>query len=259
MNRTAVRLLFATIVLLLAGCDIYITNVFDRDSGDPVADVPRGRIAWFPFDGSVDNVLSENGYATSSGASFVADLSGRQSAAIHFDGVDDYVDVYDAELRTGLPVTYSARVRLDELKGASVFADDYARNLNFGVWMSFASDGRIAMNVGDGTQLGFRSRRTRRSDARLEPGRWYHIAGTAETDRSGRIVFRLYIDGMESNGYYDGEATTIAYGHGHPTFGRRDRSHEEPSDESFFHGALDDFMIFNRVLAEEEIRRLSAR
>ena len=78
------------------------------------ADLTRGLVAWYPFDGNASDMSRNGNHGTVNGATLGTDRFGEENKAYSFDGVDDYVSggdwfngitdgSYSLWLKTSLP------------------------------------------------------------------------------------------------------------------------------------------------------------
>lgn len=200
------------------------------------ATVPGGLVGWWAGqDNAYDNTGHHAGILVD-GASFAEGQIGR---AFRFDGVDDFVQIPDAPgLDLGQALTlefwvnqdaFSRRYLVSKIPGSSTG--------NFG--LHTLADGRLRFVTYDTTF------RFVDSASGLTPGRWHHVAVTADTVAD---EVRFFLDGqMES---------VHAWPHPLPvndaplTFGTGEGG---ISSAGAFNGLLDEISLYDRALTAGEI------
>ena len=172
------------------------------------------------------------------GASFVA---GRTGNGVAFDGTGE-IDTGAALLDTGLNYSVSAWVRLDRVDDAfqTVVSQDGPDDSAFFLQYSGA-DERFAMS--------FPGIRALAPD-KPEPGRWYHLVGVRDAAQS---ELRLFVDGKPAGTERAPGPDVVATGH---TVIGRGKYAGHPVD--FVAGTVDQVHVYDRALAEVEIRELHA-
>ena len=213
----------------------------------------RGLLAFYSFDGHVVNQVSDDANSVIYGTSFIEDRFDREGKALGFDGIDDYVELSEANvLQAPMPMSFSLWIRLDQVEGTTaVLTTSYDEVQNAGIFVSFSSNGgKPTFSVGNGGRPGFHSRRTLQAAEDLRPDKWYHIVGVIE----GALDMKVYVDGQQSYGGYDGGGSKLAYAPGPVTLGRRVAHAERPP--IYFKGALDELAIYNVALSPKEVRGL---
>lgn len=133
-----------------------------------------------------------------------------------------------------------------------MFTNDYEENIYTGVWIAFPPPGNgVSFNVGSAipNNTGPPSRRSKISNRTIEIGEWTHIVGVMR----GILDMDIYIGCRESEGNYSGNGGNLTYGNNPGNIGRYDFAGFQPS---YFHGAIDDFRMYDRELTIDEITRL---
>ena len=141
---------------------------------------------------------------------------------------------------------------MDSLKPQSnvFFTNDFNITAHSGAWLNLSSNQRLSLSYGNGLGFNPGNRRTKLSNSILSVDVWYHITGVLWNNED----LRIYINGKEDIGYYDGVASTIIYDGTGGNIGRKDATIQ--SDPYFFKGYLDDFRYWNRGLSTLEIIQL---
>jgi len=203
------------------------------DAADP------GLAGWWKFDeGSGTTVLDSSGYDNH--GTFVSNPQwaiGHLGGALSFDGVDDYVEIQDAEELTPENFTIAFwvnpvdmdRVQITIAKKTQTNVGGYSFNIT-----SLAVGSRHWVNI-NGAWVNVTFSYTQ--------GVWQHVAVT--------------YDGTNIKGHLNGElkATTEAPGSLDKDSGVL-RIGAEPRDtvSAYYNGSLDDVQIYNRALTEAEIQ-----
>ncbi|HLA54879.1 MAG TPA: LamG-like jellyroll fold domain-containing protein [Flavobacterium sp.] len=212
-------------------------------------------LSYYTFEGNVNDV-SGNGYdATPFGVTYVTDRNGNPNSAVHFDGIDDYVNFPNLEaLKTPLPVSFTFWVKYEsaDYQHQVLFNTSFENDRSTGVWFNSTSEtGHYAVNFGDG-QYNYTpdTRRTFVSDAVISINTWHHLAVvvTSATD------MKIYVDKVLVPGTYSGNGGALQYSDTPGCLGRHDRNMSGPED--YFQGALDDAFYFSRALSQEDINTL---
>ena len=176
-------------------------------------------------------------------------VSGIKSGALDFDDTDDYVAIGDVG-------DSSANMTVTAWVNGSVFGTNSSITTIISKEQTGANSSWI-LRVGDsGIDTDEPQWVIRQSDgtekklnanARLDTGRWYHIA--AVYDNTGRMA--LYIDGS-----LDIENLSAADGTLRDSAGDTEIGRSNATNARVWAGELDDVRIYNRALSAAEIQRL---
>ena len=219
-------------------------------------DLTNGLIVHYPFDGNTNDISINSLNANQNGGSFVQDRNGLNERAIHFDGIDDFLQFPSNDLlKPTFPVTISMWVRLESSSRENpFFSNDFAFSNYHGFWAQTTFDGtaRVAIGFGGGQGSATSSnRRSKNSEIGLSVGEWQQIT----------IIFRgsqdmdIFIGCQDAGGTYSGTgSTTMAYSDDFGGIGRLFASNIKSSP--YFQGAMDDFRIWNRELTSNELDML---
>ncbi|MBN1509809.1 MAG: LamG domain-containing protein [Sedimentisphaerales bacterium] len=208
-----------------------------------------GLVAWWPFQGNANDASGNGHDGVVYGATLTQDRSGNPDSAYQFDGTNDYIDIGNG-VKPGLAMTVSAWVNLDSLDpGIAVFRNDLdqtpSNDYRYGVAVLIdngGGPGHIDAQIYEGFSAPWNRRNKVSDEAVVGTGAWHHLA----------VVFgsmndiRLYLDGAEIDGYYDGTGSGLLYSSGgHGALGMR--------SGYYFHGIMDDVAVYSRALSENEI------
>jgi len=227
----------------------------DDGGGDPGLGLPPGLIAYFPLDGSANELNRSFPGGTVKGAVKTEDRHGRSGRAMQFDGLDDIIEIpmNGNTVLQRFPMTWSYWLR------PARFQPGHTANqqVPIGIYLHPTGDGVVFLWEGNVfacvySTLNFVN--WTRVDARLpQDGQWHHVVMTVSNE--GMVV---YIDGkLAGDRRWSGRPTMSTSPEPlriggtasvHPTMPTRP-----------FAGAIDEVMMFNRVLTQDEIRFLHQR
>ena len=172
------------------------------------------------------------------GAAFADGVAGR---CLRFDGVDDIVEVPDAECFGFADGTLSVSVWVN------VYALGIGQQMVLGknVYSRSEREWSLLIDHDDRPTLYVHHKAWQTVKARTvpEPGRWYHVAACVDRGRA-----RIYVDGVK-----EGEAvvkTPIPDTPAPLSVGGQ-RNAGRPMQ--FLYGAIDDVRVFNRALTQQEV------
>lgn len=204
------------------------------------------------FDGSVENSESPNDSFEVFGGSYTENRFGEDGTAYSFDGQDDYIVLKDENtkldsLSKGFTVASWVNMKRDKmyLDPMAILSrkDSQAQIIYLGIqdgynlgrgpdWEKNAEMEAVVFKFGEGT--------TYFTDEPVQPGAWFHVAGTYD----GKVL-RLYLNGVKSDtlryeGLVDISDSDLYIG----TNDKQSRS---------FNGDLDDVRIYNYALSDSAI------
>lgn len=205
---------------------------------------PSGMVSWWPGDGDASDIADGND-GTLHGATFAAGLVDQ---AFSFDGVDDYVEVPDAD---NLDITNELTIDAwfyntgtISMRWQRIIHKNYRQN--YEIWIE--NSGRLLQfRIGDGTVTNIA---TLSSGTEIQFDTWYHVA--AVYDGSS---MKLYLNGDLSSsmntsitalGITTDPVIIGNVGTDIPAF-----NHNRP-----FNGLIDEVEIFNRALSQSEIQAI---
>jgi hypothetical protein len=213
-------------------------------------------LLYYPMNGNSNDLSGNNFHGTASGVTSVPDRYGVPNSAYYFDGVNDYIDFpLSNVLKPQFPLTIAFWTKLDilSMQKSILFNTDYVVNDYFGVTMNVNSLGYLRIGFGGGN--GFTNAGNRitfqATTAAIDTGIWYHLTGIIHSDTD----MDLFINCIDALAIYDSGTgnTSIAYSNFAPgNLGRYDGA-QLPS---YYQGAMDEFMYWNRALTQAEISSL---
>ena len=204
-------------------------------------------VSWWKFDGNANDEAGRNHGSLQGGASFVNDAERGQ--VLSLDGIDDYVSVPHSTSLVPEKITISAWVNADTIAQSSSYCSE-------GVFSSKVKDpiytksgyGLALKLCQEGVKFVISRRGASNSTFGIQTGKWYHFVGTYNKNE-----MKVYINGKLSRSRsismeipYNTEEVKIG-GSKNIFFG---------TYYEFFDGKIDDVMIYNRTLAEKEVKEL---
>ena len=207
-------------------------------------------VAHWQFDeGSGDSAGDASGLGNKATLHGVSWSEGKTGNAATFDGTKSYIEAADSDsLDLSDSFTITAWINLAEVgSGRQVLLQKKAVDksdiyTNYTLYAQWTQDA-LALVIGDGTRrVGYLS------DKGIgTPNEWHHIAVAFG---GGKV--RFYIDGAPAG---EETATIKPYTNNGPlVIGRYTNADNTP--KFFLHGLVDDLRIYNKVLNEEEIKKL---
>lgn len=210
----------------------------------------------YSFDGEdgenvIDHSPKENHGRAIGKPAFTSD--GKVGGAVVLDGADDLIDAGDpVSLRLQSDFTMAVWVRADSLAAASGIMGKTSNPEQDGraIEMYLNQEGSVCGYFWqDGNQF-FSATGARGS---IEPAKWYHVVMQHDSTLPQHQM-RVYLDGVEYK---------LSFGYETVPSIPRIRQTSEPfrigclrQGSHQFKGALDEVMVFNRVLSAEEVRAL---
>jgi predicted outer membrane repeat protein len=231
-----------------AHCDI---GAYEAGPGVDIA----GLKAHWKFDEG-----SGNATADSSGGGYTGELIGPawtpmaapttfdNPYALHFDGVDDRVNVGGLTAWSPATVSVAAWIKADAWKleywrGVVVGKEDWSGG-SHGFALRTGAGGRLSFSVAAGGAWDWPEVVT---EPVMSTGEWHHIAGTYD----GHKV-RAYIDGIEMG-------VTDAEGAIRPSVFALVIGGDVYVQDRQFSGTIDDVRVYDGALSPEEVRNLATR
>jgi len=205
-------------------------------------------VSWWPGDGVALDIAGNNHGTLQNGATFA---SGKVGSAFAFDGVDDFIQVPNN------PSLHSAReMTMEGWFNASTLTPVW-QNLFWKGDLPDCPNGNCknreySLFLSNGGNLHFTSTSADRVNVDqtviatpywvIEVGRWYHFAAVINSSAGKMQIFLNGTNAAEGNYSTNGLRTTS----GPLTFGNG-------GGANFFSGKLDEFALFDRALAPNEI------
>ena len=230
-------------IVLMAGCATLSKHSLSASTSIPT----DGLLAYFPLDGDASDASPQEHDAEERGGVVYTD--GRFGQAASFDGEDDYLCTPDLiHASQAGTISLWANVRSWEVgpQGtyfwAATAGEPFRRwdGINLGAHPKCVGDSRLLFGVWHG------SWHWAASDGLIpETNTWYHLAGTW-----GEGGIKLYVNGALA-GQNTFEPT--------PPKSAVNLIGSSSWQGSFIDGSIDEVRIYDRMLTEEEVRRLYAQ
>ncbi len=232
------------VILILAVLAISLLAAVDRQTPGQCVAPPANMVAWWPGDGSGEDLIGQNYGILMNGAAFG---TGKVGSAFNLDGVNDYLNItsVDNSLRPTSAITLDAWIYPRDTgtdqhiistagSGPSPFGHDY--------YLRLVSNS-IEFRINDDPLWA--------GGVIPSANQWYHIAATYDQSAGTR---KIYINGAlaNSNGY----SAAINTGHTHVTVGVNARVAAFGDSLATFNGMIDEAGVYNRALSAAEIQAI---
>jgi hypothetical protein len=222
-------------------------------SGGYSQSLKEGLLVYYPFNWNTFD-YSGNDFHGITNATLTEDRDGNPYSALHFNGIDQYLDFppVKPELKPPLPVSFAFWIRFEDVAPfvTLILTTDYAQDKHTGAWVSTSWDGTLSCGYGDGTGNGPYSRRSLDCNTILSSETWYYVIAVIR----GAGDINVYLDCVEEEGIYGGSGGEMVYTDCQGSLGRKDSGVGFPP--IYFKGAMDEFRYWNRALTIEEIDTL---
>ncbi len=197
-------------------------------------------VAHYPFNGNANDESGNGHDGTVNGATLTADRDGNTDSAYEFDGVNDYIDTDYNLLETADSMTIGMWINTADT-GRSILIGNY----DWGTDPSWNLEIHSSDPAG---QLRFwLSGEDHRSSFVVADGSWHHVVAVRDTSK----YVKMYVDGVMVYSNSSPKAIFTIPQHRTTQIGRDLRS-----GTHYFHGAMDDVHIFDRVLSAAEVKEL---
>jgi hypothetical protein len=176
--------------------------------------------------------------------------TGKFSAALTFDGTDNYVLIPHSDTLTSSNFTIEAWIYLNSDVNntqARIVSkqETISKSHSFGIFgkgYGGSTGNQLILSIGNGTTWW-----NFLSTTHLSNQTWYHVAGTHEGTTS-----KIYIDGqLDKNGT---TITQTANNAGVLTIGCQKQTIPSTGAMFFFNGTIDEVRIYNRALSQQDIQ-----
>ena len=219
-----------------------------------VASLAANLVSHWKLDGNdataVDSVGTNDGTLTNGPVRF----DGATGRAVDFDGVNDYVQVTDPVNPDG-DFSVSAWARIDGGSGFRAILSSRNDPPRSGYMVYVLPDGRIHFQIGNGTSWNGVS-----SSVVMPTSEWFRVTTTFDSQGVAGDVHT----GTATVTVYDADGNLISTDSGtvsykpNTTRGLRiGAGRNETSPAFYFHGAIDDVRVYDRVLTGDEAQALT--
>ena len=223
--------------------------------------VKKGLVGYWPFNGNADDESINNNNGTVKGASLTTDRFGVKNAAYEFDGFGDYIDCgYSSNILISTNTTNFWFLYTDTTTAQNFVNNTNSENGEWGaVYYNHPTAGLVA-GISGGSNDSWIAGVTKKN-FRYADSSW-HMFTSAYSAKDNSLSF--YIDGKfisnitdQNKDFINGRDSLRHNGKEHWVFGVRSQFITSgTSTPGYLKGALDDVMLFNRVLTQSEITKL---
>jgi len=228
-------------VLLIVIVNMVILSSWVEASGQ--VNLDSGLVAFYPFNGNVDDESGNDNHGTVMGAVLSSDRFGNDSTAYEFDGTSTYITIPSSPSLES-PSTELSQVAWINIYSWSLVGTQFSpilmrSNSGINAFQYRLSVGTNGINTAINNWLNA----VTISDT-INFNEWYMITSTLKDD-----TVRSYV-----NGVFIGEGTLT----GPITADNRplEIGRDVPGVTEIFHGKIDDVRIYNRALTDTEIQEL---
>ena len=219
-------------------------------------DLNENLLIHYDFDGNFQDQSSNQFHGSQENVGFTEDRFGVTQNASYYFGSSCLEFPNNPILKPDFPFSISVwvnpeveNIRAEGIVGTDQFLDNY-----FGAFISILADGKLMVGYGDGCgSTGPACRISEISEQTFVNNRWYHIAAIFES--SSHID--LYINGCKEDTEASGTGTEeLKYSDEPGAIGKKDHSDIASNPIGFYHGAIDDFYYWDRILNEQDVAKL---
>jgi len=205
----------------------------------------NGIILYLPFNGNAEDETNNNFDGVVYGATLTLDRNNNENSAYYFDGIDDYIEIGDKDQlsfpgNNNFTISLWAEVNSFD-RNQFIVSKFYSSGDNKEYSINYTSSlNSYVFGINDGgSSIDYLS-------SNYTQG-WHHIVGMKDNDK-----IYLYIDNVlvSEKTYTTYQLSSFAKF----MIGAVDMSSTSP--DGFFHGNIDDIVIYNRLLTNDEIKVL---
>ena len=203
----------------------------------------EGLMAYYPLDGDAQDRSGNGNHGTVSGATPTADRAGVENAALHFDGIDDFIEVANSDtvnIHGETSLTLAAWIKPD----AAGSSHGKAIVWKWGPRME--EDDQFVMAFGRGTAFfGLSDRASRIVTDRLPLREWSSLVGVYDVEAR---AIQVYVNGeLDSMKRLDAAIRKTEI----PLYIGKGETRSQS-----FAGDIDEVRVYNRALGRDEIQAL---
>ncbi len=192
-------------------------------------------VAYYPFNGSANDVSGNNNHGTVYGATLTTDRSGNVNNAYFFNGINDVITIpHNTILNASNELSFSVWVKPDAFPVGSVMIvgkSNYSNATNYLVRIT--SNGYIQFEYKNFANT---------TDNPLILNQWNHIAVVSDAANAKKVyvngVLASHTTATSPYGLVDDPVTIGAANYG----------------AEYFTGSIDELKIYNKALSQEEIK-----
>lgn len=207
-------------------------------------------VAYYPFNGNANDESGNMNHGTVYGATLTTDRIGSANSAYSFDGINDYIDIGDANKANfafTTTFTVTAWVKGNTVSGTHGIISK-THDSEDGYLLSL-SNGKIS-----GGTSGPGSHKNIEGSTTLNVDTWYHVAAVFA---ASEFTHHIYINGVLDDGTEgDNNQSQLRDSGEELILGAINRGNNNGEITEFFNGVIDEIRFYNRGLTEEEINNL---
>jgi hypothetical protein len=216
----------------------------------------RNLIAYFPFNGNAEDASPYGNDGIVYGATLTNDKNGNPQSAYYFDGIDDYIDLGKINLERNFTICAWIKAEKNRDDFQMIMAKGQKGDGHFELFIEKHGRGEPYIPG----QLRFYSQNLRGTrntryigdfgiEKPIDNNQFHHIAVTFDSRR-----IKFFLDGnLEYQEFCEGRITPES-----DIFHIGRRAHRDQyHSPTYFHGVIDEVMIFSRNLSETEIKKLA--
>lgn len=233
-------------VVTEAGKNGHVVVRLGRGALPPVTD---GLVAFFPLDGTIDEVVGIGSTGTISETQPATNRKGEQGSAMYFAGREtSYAEATLPKRVQQFPVTISAWAKYDEVQNITFIMAKYFHPDGNGMGFAFVNTALVAFYLSNGF-----SSYIRQDISQPAPGAWHHVCGVF-TATGGRF----YVDGQLQGGPISWSGTPTSPTTDEPMRLGYVRTVDPTSGRPGpYRGIVDDVAWYDRALSDAEVRILA--
>ena len=203
--------------------------------------VKNGLVAWWPLNGTANDQSGNSINGTMTNVTATTGQNSQANGASYFNGTNAYINVGTTSALNTSTFSVSVWVNLDANIGTNTWNDILAGP---------ASDWGVGVNVVANGSGYLRATKVGIVDAAamavpvLTKQAWQHLVLTMSQTGSNAPVVTYYLNGQPAGLTYLSQQVAA---YGAKTIGAR-----QNGSSGFFHGAMDDLRVYNRVLSADE-------
>lgn len=250
--------IFFSLVLVLGfSCKKYCDCRNCDPKPDCSTDLSKGLLAYYPFSGNFNDASGNGNNANArNGAALTTDYIGRTAQAAGFDGINDYLIVPGSSKLDADTISLSFQVMVNNSNRRNVTVSrinfETGQSTIFGVHESQPYDNKWNFGVTPGTDdcsklYAYDTSLATYANGPIQPGRWYNVIATF-----GGGIQKIYVDGVLQSSKTRTFTTAKKCPNGDLMIGGWWKN-----DIVSIDGKLDEVRLYNRVLTDCEIAKLS--
>lgn len=253
-------LIAAALVSLFPSCqkEVAVETVVETDT--VTVNLQRGLIAYYPFTGNANDSSGNNKHGMPmNGVAYASNAQGLANSAAEFDGIDDYINVTDANNYFAPPkLSVSFQVNLRNTAARNMFLCKSAfptpSSVSWGVNLTNKIGFTVADPTASFTPCGLWNHLTAPaydtySVDSLRNNTWYHITVIYNLG-----VKMIYINGQLNSASVSNYSNLMQCSSSDFKIGGWWQN-----DVISIHGKMDELRLYNRILAENEIEELATQ